>query len=338
MTLAATVFYPAERDLDAWRKRHASGEVPGAWPYGLEDMATAGVQVESGSLPPRTAVRRAIGAARGLVRRRGRASGTVGLTWDENSAHSLVRLQPQGRMYSGVIWLTDSLVSRPDADYNSLIGSLRQLNGVWVLSRAQVEPLQEVLGEDAPPVHYVRFGVDARFFAARPYPSVPLVLSIGGDRHRDPGTLFAALGLVHEEHPEAEILVQSSSDLPVPPGVTKIAHVSHRELRDLYARASVIAIATSPNLHGSGMTVSLEAMATARPVVLTATPGMEDYVADGVTGYLAVPGASESLAAPISRLLADPRAAARMGLAGRSAVERDMTSGHLAARLRSVIL
>jgi glycosyltransferase involved in cell wall biosynthesis len=163
------------------------------------------------------------------------------------------------------------------------------------------------------------------------------VLSVGGDRDRDPATLFAALERVHAERPDVELVVQTASDLAPPAGVTTVPHVSHRELADLYARASVVAVATRDNLHASGMTVSLEAMATGRPVVMTRTPGIEDYVADGRTGLLAPVGDPGALAAHVLRLLADEHEARAFGAAGRAAVEQRLTTRHLAASLAEFV-
>jgi glycosyltransferase involved in cell wall biosynthesis len=158
-------------------------------------------------------------------------------------------------------------------------------------------------------------------------------MSAGGDRHRDPQTLFSALAVVKEQMPEAEIVVQSRSPLPAPPGIAKIRALSHTGLRDLYARASVVVVATSSNLHVSGMTVGMEAMATGRPVAMTGTPGMEDYISDGVTGRLTPPGDPAALAASVLALLRDPVTARRMGLAARREIEGSMTTTHLAGRL-----
>ena len=66
---------------------------------------------------------------------------------------------------------------------------------------------------------------------------------------------MSALGLVHASVPDAELLVQSRTTRPAPRGVTVMRDASHAEIRRLYARAGVVAVATHPNLHVSGMTV-----------------------------------------------------------------------------------
>jgi glycosyltransferase involved in cell wall biosynthesis len=63
---------------------------------------------------------------------------------------------------------------------------------------------------------------------------------------------------------------------------------------------------------GFGM-VALEAMERARPVIAASIGGLEDLVRDGETGLLVPPGDSESLAAAMLELAADPARAAAMG-------------------------
>ena len=250
----------------------------------------------------------------------------------------MVEVRPFRRMLSGVVWATDGGDGRRAAEaMRRARAVLTAMHGLWVTSRAQVEPLRELVGPDGPPVEFFRFGVDATFFPRRPYPERPLVVSVGGDRDRDPETLFAALALLTRARPQVEIVVQSASPATAPAGVIKILRLSHVELRNLYGRASVVAVATRPNLHVSGLTVSLEAMATGRPVVITESPGMDDYLQDGSTAVLVPARSAEALCDGIIRVLDDPAGAEHMGERGRVALEGGMTSAHLARNLADFI-
>ncbi len=323
--------YAAERNPEAWEARHAAGEVPSRWPYGLDALSA----FAETTVIPLAAPGRLTRALSRLPVSRPRSTAVadrVALAWDENIARRMLSSKlPDARRFSGLIWLTD----RPDPDSPEvarLTASLRALDGIFVLSSGQLDAVERLL-PGGPPVTHVPFGVDHEFFSAAPYPERPLVLSVGGDRDRDPETLFTALEIVHASAPDVDLVVQTSSTATPPDGVTVLAKVTHRELRDLYARASLVAIATRPNLHVSGMTVSLEAMASGRPVVLTDSPGAADYVEDGVTGLLVPQRAPAELANAILGLLQAPHDAERLGVSARTTVEARFTTAQLAARL-----
>ncbi len=321
--------FPAEKSISDWERRHDAGQVPGRWPYGLEGLSAL-ADVRAVTLAQPTSLQRALG--RLGVRHRATDS-AIGLTWDENSALRMAITDRHARHVSGVIWLTDAAAR--GRDLGRMPSVLSSLSAAWVLSEAQIEPLQRLL--PSVPVEYVRFGIDGDFFRLRPAPEAPRIVSVGGDRDRDTETLFRALARVHELRPDVELIVQTASELASPEGVRTIRHLPHTELRDLYASASVVAIATRENLHVSGMTVSLEAMATGRPVVITRSPGMEDYVADGVTGLLAPTGDDQKLAEHLLALLADEDGAQAMGRAGRTAVESRFTSAGMSGIIGAAV-
>lgn len=339
MSAVLDVCYPRERDVASWAQRHAAGEVPGRWPYGLDRLQDDGTAVRWTGLAAPGRAAAALHRITSAVRRPGgRGDGRIGLAWDENAAHRMTVAHPSPRMHAGAIWVTDAVArGQRDGATRTRVRALRAMDGVWCLSRAQLEPLADLLGAGAPPVSFVRFGVDADFYRLRPYPDQPLVVSVGGDRDRDAATLFAALEQVLRAVPRARAVVQTTSELTPPAGVERVRHLPHRELRDLYARASVVAVATRPNLHVSGMTVSLEAMSTGRPVVVTGSPGMDDYVVDGEHGWVAPGGDAAALAERVVDLLRDPGRAAATGARGRRAVEEGLTDAHLAARLRAAV-
>lgn len=327
------VAYPAHRDAASWAARHAQGEVPSRWPYGLDALDDVpGTSARAIAVHPARRLDAALAAVLPLRARaalRGQPD-TVALAWDENVVRDVVLRYPRRRVLCGVIWLTD----QPDSPVRRRrVALLRELAGVWVLSAGQVPALEELLGPDGPPVHLVPFGIDADFFTPAPPPEEPLVLSLGVDRHRDHATLLRALGVVAAERPGTRVVVQGPEGLEAPAGVEVVQRMPHHELRDLYRRASVVVVATHENLHVSGMTVALEAAATARPMVLSRTPGVEGYVVDGVTGRTPAVGDVDGVAAAVDALLGDPALARTMGLAARAKVEAEHTTAAMAARL-----
>ncbi|MCR2814124.1 glycosyltransferase family 4 protein [Microbacterium sp. zg.Y1090] len=263
-------------------------------------------------------------------------SGAVAFTWDENSAARLAFSRGVGTRYCGVVWLTDAVDREGPQALAPMRRALRKMDGVWVLSAAQVQPLREFLGPAGPPVHHVLFGIDEAFFTAHPYPERPLVVSVGGDRDRDAATLFQALERIRAQRPDVEIVVQSTSTAPPPSGVRVVPYLTHAELRNLYARASVAVIATRDNSHVSGMTVGLEVMSTGRPIVITETAGMDDYFTPEGGAALVPLGDAAALSDHALALLNDPAGAARAGAAARRRVESTFTTRHLASRLAAL--
>jgi len=72
-----------------------------------------------------------------------------------------------------------------------------------------------------------------------------------------------------------------------------------------------------PRLHEDLGSALIEAMAAGLPVVATRAGGTADLVHDGVNGLLAAARDPAALAAAISRVLADPTAAAGLSAAAR---------------------
>lgn len=322
----------------AWAERHRTSPVPGRWPYGLDGLADH-ARTDAVELPELRGLRRRAAGLRGrLPWTPSVAASRVALCWDELSALDMVASVRAERFFSGVIWATDSVAAgRETPELRRIADGLRRLDGLWVLSRPQVDAVRDWLGDDCPPVHFLRFGVDPEFYRQRPYPSAPHVVSVGGDRDRDPATLFSALDLVRRRRGDVTCTVQSTSDLTPPAGVTKVGRLTHSGVAALLAEASVVAIATRPNLHASGMTVGLEAMAVGRPVVACATPGMEDYFAGGVDSELVAPADPQAMADAILGLLDDRDRAARFGEAGHRAVTTRHTTVTMCRDLAALV-
>jgi len=99
-----------------------------------------------------------------------------------------------------------------------------------------------------------------------------------------------------------------------------------------FANASIVVVPSLwPEPFGL---VGIEALAAGRPVVASATGGIEDWLDDGISGLCVKPGDVEDLARALNELLADPARQARMGAAGRDAVNsRFSPERHVAAML-----
>jgi glycogen(starch) synthase len=82
-------------------------------------------------------------------------------------------------------------------------------------------------------------------------------------------------------------------------------------------------------------TTVLEAMASGRPVIATATGGIVDMIADGESGLLVPPGDAGKLSAAMDRLLKDADLRARLAIGARERIGR-FTASSVAERLEAV--
>lgn len=96
-----------------------------------------------------------------------------------------------------------------------------------------------------------------------------------------------------------------------PPKVTVLQSLGHDAVMSAWRR-SLLGIVPSIWPDPCPI-VTLEAMASGRPVIGTRIGGIVDEIADGETGFLVPPGDPDALRTAIVRLLTDPRLRERMG-------------------------
>jgi glycosyltransferase involved in cell wall biosynthesis len=110
--------------------------------------------------------------------------------------------------------------------------------------------------------------------------------------------------------------------------------VGDAELAGWYEAADVF---VHPTLYEGSSLVTLEAMASGKPVVATRAGGLPDKVRPGETGWLVEPGSAAVLADAIGEALATPAdRLARFGAAGRALVEQAFAWPVVAAQLEAL--
>ncbi|MFQ5838818.1 MAG: glycosyltransferase family 4 protein [Thermoplasmata archaeon] len=184
----------------------------------------------------------------------------------------------------------------------------------------------KVLGEDVRERHGLETGE-------------PLVLFVGRlVRHKGIEYLLQALRQV-----EARLLIVGSGDyvpelerlvsyLGLEGRVVFAGRISSEELPAYYAACDLFVLPSVSRLEAFGI-AALEAMASAKPVVVSDVPGVREVIADGVEGLLAEPMNSEDLAAKIRVLLSDASRMKKMGRRGRRKVEDAFTVEKVVDRL-----
>ena len=156
------------------------------------------------------------------------------------------------------------------------------------------------------------------------------VLSVGSDRHRDWPTLVAAL----RDRSEIELRIvgpRRAVGLERGGNVSVVQPVTNDEYIDLYRWADVVALALTPNLHGSGITVIEEATVLGVPVVVTDVGGLRSYFSDQQLRY--VPAAEpDAMREAILAVAEDAASVQMVERAQRHMIEAGLTARRFAQR------
>ena len=91
-----------------------------------------------------------------------------------------------------------------------------------------------------------------------------------------------------------------------------------------------------PSLREGTPNALLEAMALAKPVVVSQVGGMLEIVKNGETGFLVPPQDPDSVAQAVLTLMRDPNQAAAMGRRARQVIEQDFNVQRLARQIAAV--
>ena len=124
-----------------------------------------------------------------------------------------------------------------------------------------------------------------------------------------------------------------------PAGVRMLGTVPSERIPPLYAESdvAVVMLRDRPIFHGALPTKMLEAMAAGRPVVLSARGEAARLIESEGAGIVVDPENPAALADAFQRLAGDPGLRARLGAAGRRAVERDFGRAEWLARWHRVL-
>lgn len=155
---------------------------------------------------------------------------------------------------------------------------------------------------------------------AQRLPEGPFILFVGAlSRHKGLFTLLDAYQRLASPPPLVLIgTLWGDTPRELPPGVTAIHDVPHREVMWAWSRC-LFGVAPSECPETFGLSV-VEAMSVGRPIVASRIGGPAETVLDGETGLLTPPGDAEALAAAMQRLIADAPLRERLGRQARAHV------------------
>jgi glycosyltransferase involved in cell wall biosynthesis len=211
-----------------------------------------------------------------------------------------------------------------------------RINQLLCLSETSATILKG-LGVDPARLHVIGSRVDCEFFSPVATAEPALIVSAGAI-NRDYNTLLeACAGLdVHVTIAADTAWRHSLGKLPEEMSGERFEMRSfgnYRNLRDLYARSTLMVVPLVEGQFASGQTVILEGMAMGKAMITTDIAGRSDFIEDGVNGVYVPSHNVEALRAAIAALLANPEKRAAMAEAGRAAVVERYKVEHYVARI-----
>jgi glycosyltransferase involved in cell wall biosynthesis len=227
---------------------------------------------------------------------------------------------PRSSMAIISCWLAEILSTGSGARRAAYRHAYRNIDLVYCFSENQVPILVDVLGGDPARVRFVPFGIDDETFAPTMGPGGEYILVVGRDRGRDWPTTFSA---VRDIGLPVKVCCRPSdiAGLDVPSNVDLVGYVERDQYRRLLGDALAVLVVTRPVLYPSGQSVLLEAMAMGKAVLVTDTPALRGYFRDGETALAAPASDAGRIRERLLELVGDDRMRARLGEAGRVAVE-----------------
>lgn len=253
---------------------------------------------------------------------------------------SAVRLAIRAQRHDQVILVTAgielfavaALVRRPGVTaVDWLIPSSTKLDGSWLLKHVAFYAIRK---SDISTLQQ-RFGVSDVRFIYFPAPPVSGPSSDGdyvysaGWAHRDWPTLMAAL-----RETGVKAIISSAHAKPESSNVHVLGQLSPAEGRKYLRSARTVVLPLYDTTLPSGPLVLLDAMAHAKPIIVTDVGGSRDYVQDGHDALLVQPGNVDDLVEALGLLWHDHELRRRLGDAAATRARR-LTADRFWAELLS---
>jgi glycosyltransferase involved in cell wall biosynthesis len=208
---------------------------------------------------------------------------------------------------------------------------------LFVYSAAQKRVAIEELRTSSEKVVQIPFMADQQFFRPRPeIPEKDQICSVGLEWRDYPTLIEAAKSLNCEVKIAAGSLWskgKNETDGRNVPTNVDVRRYRYPDLRQLYAESKIVVIPLYETDFQAGITSILEAMAMAKPVIVTKTEGQTDTIVDGETGLYVKAGDPTDLRTKIQFLLDNETERKRIGEAGRRAFLNEFTLDHLVDRI-----
>jgi glycosyltransferase involved in cell wall biosynthesis len=257
-------------------------------------------------------------------------------------------LRRAGRLRPPLVYVAIGLPERlerlrSDRTRRLYAAALASCEAVIAYSEHEVDVLREWVERHAARarVEFVPFGVDVERLRPGAGERGDDVVSVGADPHRD----FALLVGVASRMPERSFRIVTTPEHaralpPLPRNVAVETDLPFDEMRARLAEARVVALPVRENSYSGATTVLLQAMALAKPVVVTRTRAIASGygLVDGESCRLVAPGDEDAFERALTELLGDEERARALGAAARALVERDLSRERWADRVEQLLL
>jgi glycosyltransferase involved in cell wall biosynthesis len=242
---------------------------------------------------------------------------------------------PLGLMLLGCRWngCLTVVVHNADTRKRRLLFRLlhRAFTRVICIGSAQQHILTCEIGVPSEKVLFLPYWLDHAFYRPERSQLGDYALSVGMEGRDYPTLCAAAAGSRRHFHivgsgfsPGAGFSPASGAEPSA--NVTLGTGYSSTELRDLYARARLIIVPLRSLTYAAGVTAVVEGMAMGKAVIVSDSPGISDYVKDGVSGRVVPAGDVRALRSAIDELWDDPVRLKAMGRNNRERIEREINT------------
>lgn len=190
------------------------------------------------------------------------------------------------------------------------------------------------------PVEFVPFGVDERAFSPSARAPAVDVVSVGADPHRDVRLLLEVAGAMPNRSFRIVTTGERARELgPLPPNVAVESDIPFGQMRLRLEEARVVALPVLDNSYSGATTVLLQAMALAKPVVVTRTRAIATGygLVDGESCRLVEPGDAASFERALGDVLRDEWHARALGARARRTVEESLTWDRYVDRIEAAL-
>jgi glycosyltransferase involved in cell wall biosynthesis len=224
---------------------------------------------------------------------------------------------------------------RVRASYAEALG---RCSAILAYSEREVADLAAWLRErgSSTEVSFVPFGVDTAALRPSDAPMTRDVVSVGSDPHRDHELLLE----VARALPSVSFTLVAGGDgaralRDVPANVEVDVDIPFDAMRQRLEEARVVALPVRENTYSGATTVLLQAMALAKPVVVSRTSAIASgyRLVDGENCRFVEPGDVAAFVKSVGDVLGDDLHARALGASARLTVERDLTWERYASRI-----